>query len=58
MSEETRQTIEQWRGQFGAGKTFCEQDLWRERVARGVHLAAERASIWLGCLTRRCSWWG
>lgn len=45
MSEETHQTIEQWRGQFGAGKTFCEQDLWRELVTRGVRLAAERASI-------------
>ena len=56
MSEETHQTIKQWRDQFDAGKTFCEQDLWRERVARGVHLAAERASIWLGRLTRRCLW--
>lgn len=37
MSDEARDTIEQWRQWIGAGKHFHEQDLWKERQAHDKH---------------------
>ncbi|MDE0043238.1 MAG: hypothetical protein OXT74_14460 [Candidatus Poribacteria bacterium] len=45
MSEEFRETIEQWRNRVGAGVPFREQDLWKERVVRGHGVAVEWSSM-------------